>query len=940
MLAVVCLLLGFFTETAAAAEKSGEGRTVRIGYIGYDGFITETADGSYKGYGVEYLEKIAEYTGWEYEYVFDSWEHHMQALRDGEIDFICHAQKTPEREQEYLFSKYAIGSESNVLYARADDDRYYYNDFEAFDGMRIAVLADSYQNMEFSNYAEKKGFAFSFLPYATSDDCFRALDAGIVDAVAMGSLGLRAEYKVICRFGSDPFYFMAGKENQELVDELDDALGQITAAGSSFAVELYQKYYGDMVAEQEVVLTREEAAYIEQADAIQVAFLPLRKPFSYLDENGEIAGITVDILKLIEERSGLSFTYTMMPAGMRVPEYLELYPDAFVAGAMADNPEFQSELYLISEVIYTDDVTLVCATGSEYDMNAANRTYRLAIPRSYVALEKYINSNYPQFEIVMCDDTEGCLGMVLAGEADFAAQNVNVINQYLSSPRYEKMTVLPTFFMEENTGIVSLETRENEMVMNIFNRCIASMTPDELAQITVNHTVGNTYRLTWGDMLYKFRYPFFAIGVLIVLILALMEAFIISRRRSYLRLAEKNVQLGEAVAQANHANTAKSQFLARMSHEIRTPMNAIVGLTELARHHRSEPEQMVDYLDKIETSSKVLLGIINNVLDMSAIESNKLKIAHKPFALTEILDSIETVYSTQCRQKGVGFELKRDQIKRSFLCGDGLRLNQVLLNLISNAYKFTPEGGRVTVTATELSQQGEKIYYKFTVADTGEGMSEEMLGRLFEPFEQEMAETAQKHGGSGLGLSIAKNLVELMGGNISCQSKKGEGTVFTVSIPFLLDTQAQEIGGDEGAAPEREKSEKTYDFSGKTVLLAEDTEMNAEIAMELLELVGLKTDHAWNGRQAVEMFTASAPGTYMAVLMDVQMPEMNGYEAARAIRASAHPDAAKIPVFAMTANAFTEDVSAALNAGMNGHIAKPIDTEILYETLRKAGEEN
>lgn len=940
MLAVVCLLLGFFTETAAAAEKSGEGRTVRIGYIGYDGFITETADGSYKGYGVEYLEKIAEYTGWEYEYVFDSWEHHMQALRDGEIDFICHAQKTPEREQEYLFSKYAIGSESNVLYARADDDRYYYNDFEAFDGMRIAVLADSYQNMEFSNYAEKKGFAFSFLPYATSDDCFWALDAGIVDAVAMGSLGLRAEYKVICRFGSDPFYFMAGKENQELVDELDDALGQITAAGSSFAADLYQKYYGDMAAEQEVVLTREEAAYIQQADVIQVAFLPSRKPFSYLDENGEIAGITVDILKLIEERSGLSFTYTMVPAGMRLPEYLELYPDAFVAGAMADNPEFQSDLYLISETIYTDDVTLVCATGSEYDMNAANRTYRLAIPRSYVALEKYINSNYPQFETVTCGDTEGCLGMVLEGEADFAAQNVNVINQYLSSPRYEKMTVLPTFFMEENTGIVSLETRENETVMNIFNRCIASMTPDELAQITVNHTVGNTYRLTWGDMLYKFRYPFFAIGVLIVLILALMEVFIISRRRSYLRLAEKNVQLGEAVAQANHANTAKSQFLARMSHEIRTPMNAIVGLTELARHHRSEPEQMVDYLDKIETSSKVLLGIINNVLDMSAIESNKLKIAHKPFALTEILDSIETVYSTQCRQKGVGFELKRDQIKRSFLCGDGLRLNQVLLNLISNAYKFTPEGGRVTVTATELSQQGEKIYYKFTVADTGEGMSEEMLGRLFEPFEQEMAETAQKHGGSGLGLSIAKNLVELMGGNISCQSKKGEGTVFTVSIPFLLDTQAQEIGGDEGAAPEREKSEKTYDFSGKTVLLAEDTEMNAEIAMELLELVGLRTDHAWNGRQAVEMFTASAPGTYMAVLMDVQMPEMNGYEAARAIRASTHPDAAKIPVFAMTANAFTEDVSAALNAGMNGHIAKPIDTEILYETLRKAGEEN
>lgn len=269
-----------------------------------------------------------------------------------------------------------------------------------------------------------------------------------------------------------------------------------------------------------------------------------------------------------------------------------------------------------------------------------------------------------------------------------------------------------------------------------------------------------------------------------------------------------------------------------------------------------------------------------------------------------------------------------------------MRLNQVLLNLISNAYKFTPEGGKITFTVKELPKREETVYYKFTVADTGEGMSEEMLSRLFLPFEQEGADTAQKHGGSGLGLSIAKNLVELMGGSISCQSEKGKGTVFTVSVPFLLDESVEKVREESTEEQETVELDKQYDFAGKKVLLAEDTEMNAEIAEELLALVNVKVDHAWNGKEAVEMFAAAQPDTYVAVLMDVQMPIMNGYEAALAIRALNHADAATMPIYAMTANAFTEDVSAALNAGMNGHIAKPIDTKILYETLRKAVEED
>ena len=932
----IFILMLFRSVSLSAAEDTDQARKVRIGYIGYDGFIGMTKDGLYEGYGVEYLNEIASYTGWEYEYIFGTWDSHMQALKEGRIDFLCHAQRTPEREREYLFSKYSIGAESSVLYAREDDERYYYNDFEAFDGMRIAVLEDSYQNTEFLEFAQKKGFDFTFVEHRTSADCFWALDQGEVDAVAMGSLALKTGYKVICRFGSDPFYFMTGKENQELIDQLDDALGQITASGSSFEDELYQKYYKEGAGEQSVILTREQSAFIEQSDTMQIALLPSRKPFSYLDENGEIAGITVDTLNLIAERSGFTFSYTMIPEGEHVADYLVRNPDVFVAGVMVKNPEFHGDYFVVSDALYMDDVALACLSGSEYDMNAKEGSYRLVIPASYVALNNYIEKNYPQFEVIECSRTEDCLQMVLDGEADFVAQNVNVLKPYLANPRYEGMAVLPTFFMEEETGIVTTHSKEHEIVIGIFNRCLETMTQKEKAQFAINHTVGNAYQMTWRDVLYKFRYSFFTIFLLVLLVFALMGAFIISRRKSYRRLEEKNIQLGEAVAQANDANQAKGRFLASMSHEIRTPMNAIVGLTELAKHHSEEPVQLREYLEKIETSSQVLLGIINDVLDMSAIESNKLKIAKKPFLLHEMLKSISDVYGTQCRQKGIWFELDTEGIIHDCLLGDRLRLNQVLFNLISNACKFTAEGGKVIVKVQELPGQGEKIYYKFTVTDTGEGMSKEMLGRLFRPFEQELPDTAQRHGGSGLGLSITQNLVNLMGGNITCQSEKGKGTRFTVSIPFVpKETPA----GDERTAPAEQEADESYDFAGQRVLLAEDTQINAEIATELLGLVHLNVDHVWNGKEAVERFMEEAPGTYLAILMDVQMPVMNGYEAAQEIRALGREDAAKIPIFAMTANAFTEDVSEALNAGMNGHIAKPVDTQVLYRTLRKAAEE-
>lgn len=811
--------------------------------------------------------------------------------------------------------------------------------------------------------------------------------------------------------------------------------------------------------EQPVVFTEEEKEYIKNHGEIKVALIANRAPFSYVNSDGQADGITVDIMKLIAQESGLTFSYSSMGAGERVVDYMADNPDAIAAGIMTDNPQFSTDDYLVSDVFYRDDVSLVCKSGFKYDLDASDNTYILAIPKSYAALEVYIKERYPQFEIVEATDTTSCIKMVLNGKADFMAQNVKVITPILQNPHYEGLTILPTFFMDENMGIVCANTEDNEMLISILNKCIASISDKELSQFTIYQTVANGYRLSVGDMVYKFRYPLTVVILLLCILFAFMIVWQITRRRNFVKLEEKNKQLGEAVAQADSANQAKTQFLARMSHEIRTPMNAIVGLTAITRYHKNEPEKVEEYIEKIDTSSKILLNIINDVLDMSAIESDKIKIAHEAFDIRSILTVISTMYYSQCKQKGIRFEMNTAEIADENLLGDGMRVNQILLNLISNAFKFTKEGGRITITAQEISAKEGKAYLNFTVEDTGEGMTKEMQERLFKPFEQETATTAQKHGGSGLGLSIAKNLVEMMSGTISFTSEKGVGTTFKVSIPFDIDEQAIAVGAEKyktiralivdddkdtreytsiilnrlgvpyavavngrdaieklqhakemgsefdicfidwkmpdmsGGAVTRQirqlyekdtliiivsaydtmeiqedavldgadlfikkplfqstvfnllvqlsggkyvnriGAEKNYDFEGRTILLAEDIEFNGEIAIELLNIVNMKVDWAKNGKIAVEKFEAAAPGTYTAILMDVQMPEMNGYEATKAIRDSSHPEAKTIPIYAMTANAFIEDVSASLNAGMNGHISKPIDTEILYETL-------
>lgn len=383
--------------------------------------------------------------------------------------------------------------------------------------------------------------------------------------------------------------------------------------------------------------------------------------------------------------------------------------------------------------------------------------------------------------------------------------------------------------------------------------------------------------------------------------------------------------LKDALLYAQRANEAKKEFLSHMSHELRTPINAIMGMTHIAENSIENAEKTKNCLDKIYSSSKDLLEIINNILDMAKIDSDKLMIKNQVFSIIELVNSNVALMQTQAEINQQEFKLEFSNIKDKYLIGDELRLKQILINCISNSIKFSPAGGKIILKVIEVERLDNKALFRFIIADNGIGMSEEFIDRIFVPFEQEDSSIARKYSGSGLGMPITKNLVTLMGGDIQVESKPGRGTTITINIIFdLIDIKHKENYANQ---------KKIYCFTGQCILVVEDNEINAEITSEYLKYVNFKVETANDGYKALELFQASPSGYYNAILMDLQMPGMDGYETAKAIRTSNHPDAKNILIVALSADTSREDNTLTLNHGINFHITKPIDEDALYFLL-------
>ncbi|MEG1994414.1 MAG: ATP-binding protein, partial [Oscillospiraceae bacterium] len=658
------------------------------------------------------------------------------------------------------------------------------------------------------------------------------------------------DLKFIGNFGSEQYYLMSYKNN-DFMEKINSAMSDINANDPSFENDLYIKYYGNTTSEKTFHFTREETEFIKNCPILRVGISSEMEPMAY-DKNNKFTGITVDILNKVSQISGLKFEYFKLPPKEQKYEY-DLFRTnkiSLISGVEVNKYNLDIDGLVLTKPYFSSQKSLVARNG---ELITTDGKHKIAIVGGSGTLPLVIKSHFPNFQIITYTSIDKCLDAVADRRADVLLYNQYLLDKHLSRPQYENLSIVPGIAIKEDVAlspVVYLDGKGDEskllsdpLLVSILNKSIQSLDQSDVEKIIVEHTIAQVKPISFSDVVFKYRVPISGIVFMIVVCISLLIFIVINRQKNYAKMQKKNMQLAEAVAQAEHANSAKSQFLSRVSHEIRTPMNAIVGITAIAKQHIDEKDRIDAYLDKINSSSKVLLNIINDVLDMSAIESAKLKIAHTSFDLKSVLTSISNMYYAQCREKNISFEMVTSDIINEVLIGDELRVNQILLNLISNAYKFTPNGGKIKVTVSQSITSDDTAYFKFTIEDNGIGMTQELQERLFKPFEQESVKTAQKHGGSGLGLSITKNLVDMMHGAITVQSEKEKGSIFTVELPFEIEKNR----------PSVDKKE----LSLLKAIIIDDDNTTKEYTCTILEKMGIDYTVVNSGEMAIDILSDS-----------------------------------------------------------------------------------
>ena len=697
---------------------------------------------------------------------------------------------------------------------------------------------------------------------------------------------------------------------------------RILDANPNFAAERYAVNFPDRLVN--IQLSDRDLEYVNERKTITVAvpenWYPLYCKETPLKNH---TGIMADVLDEIKSFTGLRFSYVYAKNYADAIRLIQ-QGDADILGFFLGDENDAAQLGLALSASYVSANNIIvrnkaCSYPAPGLVGALVENQRLP---SGISVEKI--RFYPSIK--------EALFAVNNGEADFIYGLSSRMEQDIL--RYHFTNLAPvTLVNDQSTISFALPIPVDPDLLTILNKAINNLSESERTVIRNRNleSIGvSEFSLT--DFIYAnpLQFMFIVMFVLSVLFTALLLAI---GARMKATVIQGNLKRAEA------ANLAKSEFLSRMSHEIRTPMNGIVGMSTIAMQNIDNTDKIKDCLEKVIMSSKHLLALINDVLDMSKIESGKVELRHESFNFRAFLQDLENLYGEQAKSKGISYETILASDLEVQIIGDSLRLNQVLSNLLSNALKFTPAKGMIKLRVSKTGEDQENVYLRFEVIDTGCGIAEENYDKIFESFEQENVDVTYKYGGTGLGLSIVKRFTGLMGGGIHVTSVQGNGSTFTVDLPFGKikesgkPTRFSDINGRNDLA--KDCYAVDYDFKGKRILLVEDNELNREIAEELIGVTGASVESAEDGVQAVEMFKESAEGYYDLILMDVQMPHMDGYEATRCIRALGRSDAQKVPIFAMTANAFAEDVQKSREAGMNAHISKPLDIRAVYKQMNR-----
>ena len=1057
------LLLSAVLPVKAAAETASA-KVVRVGSF-EDTFNYVNEKGARKGYGYELLETLSGYTGWQFEYVTCDWSDCFEKLKNGEIDIIGGISYTEDRTQEMLFSDEPMGVEKYYLYAdlaRADISA---SDFKTLNGKKIGVLMGTEPEVMLAEWEEKYGLKTEHVNISNNEDVKQKLANHEIDCFVSLEESFWAERGIstITRVGESGIYYAINKNRPDIKEELDDAMRALDEAVPFYTADLYKRYFS---MDYTPILTGEEKAWLRKHGAIRMGFLASDSGVSTFDPaTGEFTGVITDYIQFAADCLGnQELEFQLVGYDSKEAEL-----DALKSGEIDmifhcdQNPNLAEEYHFAcTNTTWTSNLMAV-TNKQHFNENNVNR---IAVPQNKLSLKKYLAFYYPQWEIVDCDTQEDAAKLVKDGQADCFVTGISSENKY--SKKYSFYSVPLVNPVRSCFAVNS----GNRSLLSILNKTIKAMPVNMLAGALAMYK-SSARKVTLSDFIKDNFFKVMLISSIAVAVVLLTILMLLQKARKAEAAARKaasdtqelNAKLQVAVEKAETANRAKSTFLSNMSHDIRTPMNAIIGFTTLALSNIDDTDRVKDYLGKTLASSNHLLSLINDVLDMSRIESGKIHLEEVEVNLSDVLHDLKTIVSGQIYAKQLELYMDAMDVTDEDVYCDKTRLNQILLNLLSNAIKFTPAGGTVSVRVRQLAGKVHGCgQYEFRIKDNGIGMSQEFAKKIFEPFERERTSTVSRIQGTGLGMAITKNIVDMMGGTIEVQTAQGKGTEFTVCVPmraqteqrlvekiteleglkalvvdddfntcdsvtkmlvkvgmraewtlsgkeavlrarqsiemsdvyhaYIIDWRLPDMNGIEvtrqirslhddtpiiilttydwsdieveakaagvtafcskpmfmsdlretlmsalGQKPadavQRLLPEKNADFKGKHILLVEDNELNREIAQEILQEYGFLVDSAENGAVAVEKVSTAAPGSYDLVLMDVQMPIMDGYTATRKIRALDDPARAKLPILAMTANAFDEDRRNALESGMNGFLSKPIVIGDLVQELHK-----
>lgn len=921
------LLLSVVLPVKAAAETAPV-KVVRVGSF-EDTFNYVNEKGARKGYGYELLQTLSGYTGWQFEYVTCDWSNCFEKLKNGEIDIMGGISYTEDRAEEMLFSDEPMGEEKYYLYAdlsRADISA---SDYKTLNGKKVGVLMGTEPEVMLTEWEEKYGLKTEHVNVSNNEDAKQKLANHEIDCFVSLEESFWADLGIstITRVGESGIYYAINKNRPDIKEELDNAMRALDEAAPFYTADLYKRYFSlDYIP----ILTGEEKAWLKEHGAIKMGFLTSDSGVSTFDPaTGEFTGVITDYIQFAADCLGnQELEFQLVGYDSKEAEL-----DALKSGEIDMIFHFDQSPNLAEEYHFACTNTtwtsnLMAVTNQQ--LFNENNVNRIAVPQNKLSLKKYLAFYYPQWEIVDCDTQEDAAKLVKDGQADCFVTGISSENKYSKKYSFYSVPLLNPVksCFAVNSG--------NRSLLSILNKTIKAMPVNMLAGALAMYK-SSARKVTLSDFIKDNFFMALLVSSIAVAAILLTILKLLRKARKAEAAARKaasdtqklNAKLQVAVEKAESANHAKSTFLFNMSHDIRTPMNAIIGYADLASRHLDDPAKLKNYMENIQVCGQNLLMLLNNVLDLARIENDKTEMEYSVSDIEKDFRNCVAMFRNQADSKGQTL-MVTTQLPYPYVYADIPHLTEICTNLVSNAVKYTGAGGTIRCNVTQ--KPGEKEGWcdtVVTVADNGIGMSQEFQKHIFEPFERERTSTVSKVEGSGIGMGIVKKLVGLMGGTVEVESRIGVGSTFTVTIPCRIASE------DETQAKRETNPSDQKCLCGTRILLTEDNDLNAEIAVELLQEEGCTVDRAKDGVECVDMLEKAANGTYQLILMDIQMPVMNGYDAARKIRGLDDPQKANIPIIAMTANAFTEDRQVALDAGMNDHIAKPINMNVLVPTLRK-----